>query len=130
MLQRELNNKRIFKKILYSLAVFFILLFFAVVLSVKIFEMLSNKYAVSREIREAKEEELAGVLAKKSKLDEKINFLASPLGIEKELRSKFDVSREGESVVVVINSKEVQEEPEKEVGAMQKFWSSVKSLFE
>ena len=130
MIQRDLHKKRLFRKILYSMFVFFVLLIISVGLSVKIYQMMSSKYAVSREIRLAKEEELEIVLAKKNKLEQNLNFLASPLGIEKELRSKFDVSREGESVVIVINSEAEEEIEEEQPKAMQRFWTSVKSLFE
>ena len=130
MIQRDLHKKRLFRKILYSMFVFFVLLLISVGLSVKIYQMMSSKYAVSREIRLAKEEELEIVLAKKNKLEQNLNFLASPLGIEKELRSKFDVSREGESVVIVINSEAEEEIEEEQPKAMQRFWTSVKSLFE
>ena len=56
-------------------------------------------------------------------LEEEIERLSTERGVEQEIRSKFDVARAGEQVLVIVDAKEedVLLESEEEVSAWQRF---------
>ena len=56
-------------------------------------------------------------------LEEEIERLSTERGVEEEIRSKFDVARAGEQVLVIVDAKEedVLLESEEEVSAWQRF---------
>lgn len=47
-------------------------------------------------------QELHSLRIRKAQLQSEIDRLATPLGVEAELRSKYDVGREGERVIVIV----------------------------
>ncbi len=74
---------------------------------------------------EKKKAELSDRLAKVSLNNDR---LKTEEGIESEIRSKFDVVKEGEGVIVVVDEKlPVPEEDTR--GFMKKFWDSVTGVF-
>ena len=62
------------------------------------------------------EEELSHLELRENSLEEDITRLEDPRGIEAELRRRYDVAKEGEEVVVLIEE-ESQDEPEQVVPA-------------
>jgi cell division protein FtsB len=58
--------------------------------------------AEMEERRAAAEAEVAALEARKSALEERVIYLKSERGIETEMRRRFDVAREGEQVVVIL----------------------------
>ena len=60
------------------------------------------------------EEELSHLELRENSLEEDITRLEDPRGIEAELRRRYDVAKEGEEVVVLIEE-ESQDEPEQVV---------------
>ena len=88
-----------------------------------------NIYGKERETR-AKLEEVSAehedLASRQRELTEKIEGLETPIGTEREIRSKFQVAREGEELVIIKEEALEEEEmaPESEKST---FWERVKS---
>lgn len=126
----DFHEKRKIKSFLYSKPVIFGLFFIALVMSVTVYD----RYVVAKEMEgklEAKRTELAHLKQRAEVLDAKVKYLEDERGIEEELRNRFDVAREGEQVVVLIDPKkadlkEASSVPSKEVSehevSEKSFW--------
>lgn len=55
-------------------------------------------------------------------------LLATEQGIETEIRNKFDVVKQGEEVIVVVD-KEIPPAPEEKKNFLEKFWGGVTGVF-
>lgn len=77
--------------------------------------------------REQHEAELADLEEREAALRHELERLETPRGLEEEIRNKFDVAREGEGVIVVVDPRENSEQ-----AAMvknQSFWSRFIDIF-
>jgi cell division protein FtsB len=79
--------------------------------------------------------EMARVLAQKQELEQRLEtmdqhneLLKTPTGIETEIRHKFDVVKEGEGVIVIVD-KEIPIIEEDKRGIVKKFWDGVVQVF-
>ncbi len=76
--------------------------------------------------REMKEKE---ALAKRYEtIREQSDSLKNKIGIETEIRNKFDVAKEGEGVIIIVE-KDVQVIEEDKRGVLMRFWDSVRGVF-
>lgn len=98
----DFNEKRKIRSWLYSKASIALILIFTIWLSTGVFE----RFQVEREMaakREEREEELRALQARASALNERVGHLLDDRGIEEELRNRFDVAKEGEQVVIIVD---------------------------
>lgn len=105
---REFSQKRKVRRLMYSpisLIFLFIILFLVVKGSFGIYQ----KYSLSKNELQNSQADLQVLEEKKENLETKIDRLQTETGIEKEIRSKFDVAREGEKLIVIVEDK-VEEE--------------------
>ena len=68
-----------------------------------------ERYSIASEMatREAESKaELQTLEERRSKLKEKVEYLSNDRGIEAEMRRNFDVARDGEQVVIILDKKE------------------------
>lgn len=68
-----------------------------------------ERFTVEREMearREAKEAELEALKERATALEERVEHLRNERGIEEELRSRLDVAKEGEQVIVIVDDDE------------------------
>lgn len=79
--------------------------------------------------------EIARVQNQKNELQKRYDVIAaqneslkSDEGVEAEIRSKFDVVKEGEGVIVIVEKERSIIEEDKR-GVLKKFWDSVKSVW-
>lgn len=96
------RDTRIWPRILYSRITFVVLSIVAVVLSLSVYE----RYTIEREMasrRSEAEAELEALKTRKLELEEKVKYLSADEGIEAEIRRHFDVAREGEQVVIIVD---------------------------
>ena len=99
----DFYEKRKIRNLLYSKFSIGILLLLAIWMSVAVFE----RFTVEREMankRAEKEAELAAFKERAMVLEAKVDALHDERGIEEELRKRFDVAKEGEQVVVIVES--------------------------
>lgn len=92
-----------------------------------------NRYEAAVETKnrlETRQAELDALSSRAEVLEAKVRYLEDERGVEEELRSRFDVAKEGEEVVVIVDDRsatdvdlELVAEPEKpSFFARLKFW--------
>ncbi len=121
---RNYGKKRSFWNLLHSwpvLALLFILvLFFAWgVIG------LVRKMAVTRENRQIAAEKVERLRTEKAKLSGDIDTLNTESGVEKSIREKFGLAKEGEGLIIVVDDKNAPVEKEAEdegFFSFLKFW--------
>ncbi len=70
-----------------------------------------GRYSIAVEMaarQEAAERELAELEARQATLTEQVEYITSERGIEAEMRRQFDVVREGEQVVIIVDERTEQ----------------------
>lgn len=132
----DFHEKRKIKSFLYSRPVISVLFFIAIGMSVTVYD----RYVVAKEMEgklEVKRAELGQLKQRAEVLNAKVKYLEDERGIEEELRNRFDVAREGEQVVVLIDPKrqeykeassapsieDSRQDEEKTFFSFLKFWS-------
>lgn len=98
----DFNEKRKIRTLLYSKVSIGILLILTVILGVSVFE----RFQVSREMANKKnvvEEELEVLKQKASTLEVRVKNLQNERGVEAELRKRFDVVKEGEQMIIILD---------------------------
>ncbi len=64
-----------------------------------------NRYQIARDMAERRlevESEMTRLLERKAELEADVEYLSNERGIEAEMRRQFDVAREGEQVVIIV----------------------------
>lgn len=129
----DFHEKRKIRSWLYSKVVIGVLFLLSGLISVSAY----NRYEVSNEMRgklEAKDKELQELQQRAQLLEAKVDYLDNERGIEEELRNRFDVAKEGEQVVILLNAKETAVEaaqvPESGVKSQQVGDEPKQSFFE
>lgn len=121
-LMREFSQKRRYKQMMYSFPVLLILLlilFFIAKGSFGIYQ----KYSLSKNELNSSKEDLVILEEKKNYIHQKVEKLKTETGIEKEIRSKFNVAREGEKMVVIVDDAPEEVIVEEEKGFFKKLFS-------
>lgn len=98
----DFHEKRKIRQILYSKAVFALLTILTALLLIAVY----NRFTVAQETKEKLEERRADLEALETRaevLNAKVDHLEEERGIEEELRNRFNVAKEGEQVVVIID---------------------------
>lgn len=98
-----------------------------VVLFLAILVILSaiNRYLIAADMadrRTAVEAEIHSLEARRQSLDEEVKYLSNERGIEAEMRRQFDVAREGEQVVIILEDEPVPTEAEGEEAPTPRPW--------
>ena len=101
----DFHEKRKLKKLIYSKPTLIILGLLVIWFSFAVFSM----YKKERDTR-LKRIEQKGILdelkTREASLSEEIERLSTERGIEEEVRSKFEVGREGEEVIIIVDNPE------------------------
>ena len=114
------GKKKTITDYLYSKPVILILIIIAGFMSVAVYQ----RFNVEREMAERKAEvvrEREELLQRKAELEERVEYLSGERGIEEEIRKHFDVAKEGEQVVIIVE-KEEEERPTEIVAPEKKPW--------
>ncbi len=101
----DFHEKRKIRTFLYSKVVIGALFLGAVFLSFSVYD----RYIVAEEMQaklEDKRAQLEELQNRAELLESKVEYFKNDRGIEEELRNRFDVAKEGEQVIVLIDSKE------------------------
>ena len=105
----DFHEKRKIRGILYSkitIGILFILLLFLLYATY-------GRYQVAGEMEAklyAKQAELEELKQRAEVLDAKVEYLKHDRGLEEELRNRFDVAREGEETVILIDTRKGSQE--------------------
>lgn len=122
---RELQQKQRFKRKIYSLPSLVILLIL-VGFSVRgTWEILDKKRESEQYVRELKAESEDLALRQKN-LESDINYLETEEGIDEEIKERFNVSRAGEQVVIIVDPKPLPNSgEEKEKIWYKRMWNAI-----
>ena len=85
-----------------------------VILVVAFFILLSayNRYLIAREMAERRasvESEISTLEERREILETQVQYLSNERGIESEMRRQFDIAREGEQVVIILEDENAAE---------------------
>ncbi len=103
----DFHEKRKIRAVLYSKPVFGILLIATIALSTSVYD----RYVVARDMEAKlieKQKELERIEERSKVLEEKVTYLKNDRGVEEEIRNRFDVAREGEKVVIILDGEDEQ----------------------
>jgi len=126
---REFSRKRKVRQFMFSIPVLillFIILFFVAKGSWGVYK----KYSLSKSELENSQSDLAVLEEKKQTIETKIEKLQTETGIEKEIRSKFDVAREGEKLIVIVEDKVAEEIVVEKKGFFGNFFTTIGGWFQ
>jgi cell division protein FtsB len=98
----DFHEKRKIRGFLYSKGVIFAMFLLASLLSISVY----NRYTVASEMQEKlyeKKTELEELKQRAGVLESKVKYLENERGVEEELRNRFDVARDGEQVIILLD---------------------------
>ncbi len=113
----DFHEKRKIRRVIYSKISIGVVFIVALVIGVSVYE----RFVVEREMAVKLDErsgELESLKTRAALLESKVDHLKNERGIEEELRSRFDVVREGEQVVIILDDQHanLNEKTTNEVG--------------
>lgn len=123
----QFNKKKGYQKIVYSpITLFFLLIFFLILL--KAVWGVYKKEHISDEYLYSEQKRLSEVVERQKELAKSVDYLKTDKGVEAEIRNKFRMVREGESMAVIINDK-TSAAPEVPVTEPRSWWTNMLRLF-
>lgn len=84
-----------------------------------------NRFLIAEEMAErraAVESEIQALEARRESLDAEVRYLSNERGIEAEMRRQFDIAREGEQVVIILEDEPVPEPPPAPATTTKRAW--------
>lgn len=123
----KFHERRRLKQLLFSKITLLVLLIVVLFFSTSVWDV----YQKQRETvlkRERAERELAELREREASLRAEIERIESKQGLEAEIRSRFEVGREGEGVIVIVDPK--ADEQAAHVAEAPSLWSRLISIFE
>lgn len=88
-----------------------------------------NHERVSAGDRKRIEAELVEVNSRAALLNKQVEELQTPQGIDNEIRSKFNVTKEGEGVAVIVNTVSTTSSTTSSATKEKSWWQKFESLF-
>lgn len=121
----DFQRKRQIKNIVYSKLFLIVLLVFIFFLGRSTFDIYQkSKLSYNNYIKVKRDYD--SIEARKAMLESEINRLATDSGIEEEIRSKFNVAKPGETVVIIIDKNSTSTDVD---NIKKDFWSSLWEIF-
>lgn len=121
----DFQQKKQFKKIIYS-KISFVVLFILIIFLARSTYDIYKKYRVSLNEYNSTKRDYDSLIARKNMLDSEISRLKTENGIEEEIRNKFNVAKPNETVVIVIDNDSSSTETD---NSKKSFWSKIWSIF-
>jgi len=103
------QNQTSFRRFFYSRPAAAVLAVLVVLLGWSTIQSYLRVRSAGRVYQEVKEER-EGLVLKKNQLSDRLNYISSPYGLEKELRRKFNLILPGEELLVVVDRPQVMPE--------------------
>lgn len=104
----DFHEKRKIRSWVFSKTAILVLVIAVGLLSYSVFERFTALQKISDK-REQKEAELQELQQRAAALESDVTYLQQKRGVEEELRSRFDVAKEGEQVVVIVDDEAAQD---------------------
>jgi cell division protein FtsB len=123
--KRQKSRKRLYSKV--TLGVLVLILIIMVHPTWKIFQK-SRESKINLERAEA---ELVDLESRKERLAADVSYLNTDVGRDQEIRNKFGVAREGETMIVIVRDERERTDGEavSEPGFFSRTWSGVLGIF-
>lgn len=124
-----LKKKKSYTKVIYSpFTLFLIFLVFLVLL--RALWGVYKKEVISAQYLQKEQEQLTAILSRQRELAQSVDYLKTDKGVESEIRSKFRVVREGESVAVIVDNdatttSQIQATTTQQQGWWSKMWNAI-----
>ena len=126
---REFERKKKIYRIFYSKVTLLILLILLAI-SIKSTWNIYKKYKESKEYIQHSRQELTLVTERQKELESKVEELHTEKGIEKEIRTNFNVAKEGEQVIIIVPDESKEEVPAvSKKGFLGKMWEGFTAIF-
>ncbi len=106
------GNRSIWKKILYSPTVLFILIILFVLIGRSVWNIYSKTDISSAKLEQSRNE-LLKIQQRKADLEARISRLSNDDGLEAEIRSKYRAVKSGEKVAVIVDENNPTTTPDK-----------------
>lgn len=124
----EFRSKQKTRNFLYSKVTILVMLFFVAMLVPGVYGIF-KKVGESLKDRQAAERELADLEKREQMLVEKVNRSNTDRGLEEQIREKFNVAKEGESVIVLVEKPVVASTTVNEASVFRAVWQKLKKAF-
>lgn len=121
---KEFRQKHIIKQRIYSKPVIFLLIVILIFIANGTWNVFKKSHQSNQKLIIA-EENLVELEKKRDTITEEIKRLETNVGVEEEIRSKFDLAREGEKTIVIVDEEVVEVQAE-ERGRFETLWSHFK----
>ena len=116
----QVNNKKTYKKIIYSPFTLF-LIFVVLLILLRALWGVYKKEQTSEQYLEQEQQQLTSITSRQKELAQSVDYLKTDAGVEAEIRSKFRVVRDGESIAVLIDN-DASTTPKTATTTVQKSW--------
>ena len=123
------KQKRQLKKRIYSKPILFILIIILAFLAHGTWGIY-KKSKQSKETLNVVQIEFDKLKEREEAIEKKIGRLGTETGLEEEIRSKFDVAREGEKIIVIVDNDDLPPVIEEKPGVIKGIFTTVKSWFQ
>src|SRR3989344_2886416 len=120
----EFHEKRKLKRLLYSKAVLFVLLVTVLIFARGVWGIY-QKERNAREKRAEAQSMLTELQKREASLEANIARLKTQKGVEEEIRSRFDVAKEGEHVLILVDAP--QEKKTESPREPEGLWETIQS---
>ena len=131
MAMQSFKGKQKVRSVIYSPWFLLLLLIVAVFLVKGAYAMLSKEWR-SGQVLDALEEKNAKLREREAELRGSIEALGTEAGLVQEIRAKFNATREGEYLAVLVEGKEAEAQvgEDKDLSWYQKLWSAIMRLIQ
>ena len=124
----EFSDKQRIRRFCYSKVTITILIFFVIMLIPGVYGIYT-KVSESSKDRKAAERELVDLEAREKMLLEKVERGQTERGQEEQIREKFNVAKEGESVIVLVEKPVATSGTVNEANVFKAIWNKIKKAF-
>ncbi len=121
----EFNDRQKIRKICYSKVTIAILMLFVAMIIPGVYGIYT-KVSESSNDRKSAERELADLQAREKMLSEKLERGNSERGQEEQIREKFNVAKEGESVIILVEKPVPASTTVNEANVFKAMWNRIK----
>lgn len=125
---REFKQRRKFKKKLYSKFVIFLLVLVIILLAKGTWGIFQKSRESDKRL-EISQERLIELKKRQSAVVSRIEILKTSTGVEEEIRTKYDVAKEGEHVIIIVQDDDSVEEAEEPKG-LKGLWHKITSILD
>lgn len=124
---REFQEKHRIKRKIYSKTALFILLCILVLTARGVLNVYAKEKESRKDLEQVQKQE-ALLATRAVDMQEHSDHIRTSAGVEAEIRSKFDVAKEGEGVIVLVDKPLPVVVPQ-ETNVIKRWWNSVVSIF-